>query len=95
MRVGQRRLLGKQRGELATEPELEQHHELALILVGRDELENEEGWSVVDRREDALLAQHVLLLLGGDDLLLAHALERVGVDRLVQHELDAAEGVPI
>ena len=49
---------------------------------------------MVDRREDAL-AQHVRLLLGGDDLLLAHALERVGVDRLVQHELDAAEGVPI
>ena len=47
---------------------------------------------MVDRREDAL-AQHVRLLLGGDDLLLAHALERVDrVDRRVQHELDAAEG---
>ena len=67
--LGQRRLLGKQREELATEPELQKHLELALVLVGRDELENE--W-VVHRREDVLV-EHVRLLLGGDDLLLAHA----------------------
>ena len=33
-RVGQRRFLGKRREELATKPELEQHHEIALVLVG-------------------------------------------------------------
>mmetsp|Transcript_38597 Transcript_38597/g.90238 ORF Transcript_38597/g.90238 Transcript_38597/m.90238 type:complete len:465 (-) Transcript_38597:1410-2804(-) len=88
--VGQRRLGGEQREELAAERNLEQHVELALVLVCGDELQDE---GVVHHREDLLLVHHVLLLLHLDHLGLAHALERVGLDRrLVHHQLDAAEG---
>ena len=56
---------------------------LGVVMVAAGELEDER---VVHHVEDALLVENVLLLFHLDNLLLAHALERIRLPaRLVHH----------
>ena len=88
LRLVERRLPPEHRVELAALHQLEQHVQLALVVVRRVQPHHER---VVARGEDLLLGDDVRLLLGHDDLVLAHHLERVRLARrLVQAQPDAA-----